>query len=528
MNHHFGFDKVRPVREELELMGIASFVLVLGSVFLAAPEGNASKITAGGVDDPRSFDTTWHPVNYSWHFNALPLQGSVENKHIPWADSYWPMQRGGMSYRWREFQDRNAEVPLSATERKKEFFQVHRYTRAELLRMSPGDRRERVASLSPLEKFSILNGDYDYKLVNKFSNPGNAALSSWQGYCHAWAPVSLHYPEPNPVAATNPDGIEVAFGSSDIKAIMISSYAERVKVSFSSFMNGIGRRIGNVFKKIGGSTIPDPDATFVGQRCAKRFLYPTTKFKNGKEVFSDYGDPAGIMDSEYRSVVESFRDKALALRFFPEGGPSPTDPGFVQKVMANKEDPACRDVNAGAFHIVIGNQLGLMREGFLIDKTRDVEVWNQPVFRYDSGIVGWSAPDAGASPGTERVVHVKTRLYFADDTDYGWAFWYPTLPSVFGISSPFTGEYERYQQFLIREGDLTEPGKYPEGILDYADYEYKIDLDRDGVILGGEWITFDRPDFLWLFRKTGFSGDYAKLNWIYHPIELPEGQPVGF
>ena len=394
--------------------------------------------------------------------------------------------------------------------------------------MSPEERRARVANLSPLEKYSLLIGDYDYRLVNKFAKPGDASLSSWQGYCHAWAPVSLHYPEPNPASAVNQDGIEIEFGSSDIKAVMISSYAERVKVSFNSFMNGIGRRIGNVFKRIGGATVPDPDATFVGQRCTKRFLYPTTKIKNGREVFSDYGDPSGIPDSEYREVVEAFRDKAVALRFFPEGGPSPADPEFVQKVMANKEDSACRDVNAGAFHLVIGNQLGLNREGFLIDKTRDVEVWNQPVFRYDSEVLGWSAPDAGASPGTDRVVRVKTRLYFADDTDYGWAFWYPTLPALFGIQSPFTSEYERYQQFLIREGDLTEPGRYPEGILDYADYEYKLDLDRGGVILGGEWITFDRPDFLWLFRKTGFTGDYEKLNSIYKPVNLPEGATLRF
>ncbi|MBU6153302.1 MAG: hypothetical protein KGP28_03270 [Bdellovibrionales bacterium] len=488
----------------------------------------AAEIKPGSVDDPSSFDTTWHKVSYDRRFGALPLNGSVENEHIPWADSYWPMQRGGMAYRWREFQDGSPEASEPASVRKKRFFQVHRYSRAELLRMAPGERSRVVSNLSPLEKYSLLIGDYDYKLVNKFLDSGDAALSSWQGYCHAWAPVSLHYPEPNPATAINADGIEIDFGSSDIKAVMISSYAERVKVSFNSFINGIGRRIGNVFKRIGGSTVQDPDATFVGQRCTKRFLYPTTKIKNGREVFSDYGDPAGIADSYYRQVVESFRNKALALRYFPEGGPAPTDPGFVQKVMANKEDPACRDVNAGAFHIVIGNQLGLNREGFLIDKTRDVEVWNQPVFRYDSQVLEWSGPEAGASPGTARMVRVKTRLFFADDTDYGWAFWFPTLPALFGLQSPFLSEYDRYQKFLIREGDQTEPGNYPEGILDYADYEYKLDLDRDGVILGGEWITFDRPDFLWLFRKTGFTGDYAKLNSIYHPVQLPDDIELRF
>jgi|GEM_PF-1125061 len=494
--------------------------LLVGSSAIASP------IVPGSVDDPRAFDTTWHPVTYDHHFNVLPLQGSVENEHIPWADSYWPMQRGGMAYRWRESQEDGIEAPLLANDRKRQFFQVHRYSKEELLKMTPDERRERVASLSPLEKYSLLLGDYDYRLVNKFSKSGDAALSSWQGYCHAWAPVSLHYPEPNPVSAVNEDGIEIDFGSSDIKAVMISSYAERVKVSFNSFINGIGRRIGNVIKRMGGGQVPDPDATFVGQRCTKRFLYPTTKIRNGKEVFADYGDPSGILDSEYAGVLETFKDKAVALRYFPEGGPSPTDPDFVKKALANKEDAACRDVNAAAFHIVIGNQLGLKKEGFLIDKTRDVEVWNQPVFRFDSKVVDWSQPSKDSSPGTDRVVRLKTRLYFADDTDYGWAFWFPTLPGLFGMESPFRSEYQRYQDFLIREGDITEPGKYPEGILDYADYEYTLDLNADGTIVGGDWISFDRPDFLWLFRKEGFKGEYSKLNSIYRPVSLPAEIPI--
>ena len=91
-----------------------TFGSVLGYVFLIGSNAGAAGIVPGGVDDPRSFDTTWHKVNYNWRFNQLPLTGSVENKHIPWADSYWPMQRAGMAYRWREFQGENVEVPLHA------------------------------------------------------------------------------------------------------------------------------------------------------------------------------------------------------------------------------------------------------------------------------------------------------------------------------------------------------------------------------------------------------------------------------
>jgi hypothetical protein len=493
-----------------------------GFIFAGAQlEARAEPWTAGGIEDPKAFNTSWHPVNYNFHFNRLPLEGSVQNEHIPWGDSYWPSQLGGLAYRWNQFQINPPSTQLTGDERKKLYFDVHRYSRKELLGFSTEERRKVVAGLSPLEKFSILKGDYSYALVDAFTSSKDPFKESWMGYCHAWAPVSLHYPEPNPVTRINDDGIEVQFGSADVKAVMIASYADRVRASFNTFISGIGRRVGNVIRRIGGQQKEDKDSAFVGKRCGRRFIYPMTKIKDGKEVFSDYGDTSGILDADYEAYLRGFQEKAIELHYTPDAGPKPTDPDFIAKALENSRDPACNDVNAGAFHIVIANQIGLMKEGILIDKTRDVEVWNQPAFRYRSTVTEWLDPSEQSAPGTARVAHVKTRLYYADDTDYGWAFWFPGLPGLFGFEPNFQNEYDRYQRFLLKEGDITEASHYPEGVIDYTDYEYTLDLAQDSSILGGDWITFDRPDFLWIFRKASFQGDFAKLNEIYQPVKLP-------
>ena len=37
---------------------------------------------------------------------------------------------------------------------------------------------------------------------------------------------------------------------------------------------------------------------------------------------------------------------------------------------------ACEGVNAGALHILLANMVGIRKEGFIADVTRDREVWN--------------------------------------------------------------------------------------------------------------------------------------------------------
>jgi hypothetical protein len=43
-------------------------------------------------------------------------------------------------------------------------------------------------------------------------------------------------------------------------------------------------------------------------------------------------------------------------------------------------------------------------------------------------------------------------------------------------------------------------------------YEYYLDINSQGRVIGGDWISSQRPDFLWLEKKaTSFSGQFAKL-----------------
>ena len=42
-------------------------------------------------------------------------------------------------------------------------------------------------------------------------------------------------------------------------------------------------------------------------------------------------------------------------------------------------DRECRDTNAGTYHVLLANYLGLMKQAFAEDRTNSYEVWNQPI-----------------------------------------------------------------------------------------------------------------------------------------------------
>ena len=444
---------------------------------------------------PKWFDVkAWHPVHYNYQLSALPTAGKVDPHHIPWADSYWPKQRGAMNYRWKKFQNENMDQNLSTADLDRLFFHNHLYTRDELLTLNR-TKPEEIMNLSPTEKYSIFIGDYSYRLVHQWASnmdKNNPDRAYWEGYCHAWAAAALHYPEPQPVTVTNADGITIPFGSADIKALLVANYADG-------------------FGKMQRATI--------GTMCHQKFMYPVTKMRKGKEIMADYADYTDVLEDEIQGRVSTYISdaKRLGLSDLIKG----VNPAQAQSYA--EQDGSCDDTNAGAFHVVAANQLGIMHEGFAFDKTRDVEVWNQPAYAFESKIIGDVANAPHSAPGTVRTVSVETKLYYAEDTDYGWAFWNPTVTSLFAPDKSFMDEFNRYQKLRMNEGDITVPEVYPASIIDYASYKYTLELDRGGRIIGGEWLTLDRPDYMWIAEKKGFSPDYSALTRLYKPIEIPEG-----
>jgi hypothetical protein len=148
--------------------------------------------------------------------------------------------------------------------------------------------------------------------------------------------------------------------------------------------------------------------------------------------------------------------------------------------MAN--NPECKDTNAGTFHLVLTNQIAKRQQGFVADVVRDLQVWNHPVYGYASEIMSQSnGASEGAAAGTVREVTLKTTMNYVSETGANW-------------------EHGRVNK-QVRE------------------YNYRVEINQNGQIIGGEWLDSARPDFLWMQDAPEFANmggiKFSTLGAIY-------------
>lgn len=122
------------------------------------------------------------------------------------------------------------------------------------------------------------------------------------------------------------------------------------------------------------------------------------------------------------------------------------------------------DVNAGAFHVYLTNKVGMKNESFLVDVDRYKEIWNHPVMGYVYRIEKELTPDPKSPPGTTKVLHIRIKISYADQAKKN--SWEPLK------------------------------GTRDQGVL-AQEYSYFLFLNLKNEIIGGEWISKERPDFLW-------------------------------
>ena len=189
--------------------------------------------------------------------------------------------------------------------------------------------------------------------------------------------------------------------------------------------------------------------------------------KNGEEIYFGSSDIKALIMINFELNRQGRRTKFLGSRC-----------NLKKKDQGFSRNEKCDDTNAGAFHVVLTNLVGLRNESFVIDKTRDFEVWNQPVASYSSRVIrSKRGASLGAAKGTKKEVIVETKLNWVTEIDQQW--------EAAGTA------------------------------LETSVYKYKLVLDKKGRIIGGEWISWERPDFIWTQNRPNFSGFMAPLEKIY-------------
>jgi hypothetical protein len=188
------------------------------------------------------------------------------------------------------------------------------------------------------------------------------------------------------------------------------------------------------------------------------------------------------------------------------------------------------DVNAGAFHILMVNELGIRHHGFTADSDPSSQVWNQPYTQYtiDPSTIKTYTGDAmyHAPDGTAQQKQITAMVTYTEE------IYIPHRDANGKIRQVYN---KQTQQFEDEAYDMGIPVPMYQPVLGtaiqkaatyVATYEYILDLDPYDNIIGGRWLSAAHPDLVWKQQYNAPSGDFQLLNDIVAQATAYAKSPV--
>lgn len=387
-------------KQKISFFILAIFTFTFFTIFFSM------NIFAEGFDDQNSPELmkgagkfAEKKLDMEYNFKNLKLEARLKDEDMPWADTYWPTVKGGLTY---DYQNDKVlkEGFLGAI-----FGKVDRYLKnlSKKIKLM-ADKKEKIdekmiATLPPIIKFDIMRGDYNLthtraELARTKDRVDNPKGNEWEGLCDGWSAAASNIKEPQICDVVNPQGLPIKFGSSDVKALAI--------FYMSQLCNG--------------------ETCFAGRRCDEK----------------------------------------------------------VSDAVKKRED--FKDVNPGMLHMVLANLIGRGEQGFVMDRTIDLQVWNQPIFGYKSVVekVDNNPSDSSRAPNTKKEVHVNTVVYWLTELE-------PSFEP--NDNSPAAHKANRYT--------------------------YILELDENDNIIGGRWTGTsidNHPDFIWAQNIDDIKSNPAAID----------------
>jgi subtilisin-like proprotein convertase family protein len=208
----------------------------------------------------------------------------------------------------------------------------------------------------------------------------------------------------------------------------------------------------------------------------------------------------------------------------------------------------CRDVNAGSFHVIVTNFLGVQQRAIAEDRTYNYEVWNQPVTGYKI-----TAQREISLEEAHELLEVKQGPSEDDQAD-GESGGEPSGEPSGDVEDDQQGyvyndraekliEIKLTTDYVTESSASTRPnGDHIERYTRHDDYNYILELDANGDIIGGEWVGSsiqNHPDFLWLPTRARSGNPHIDIELVREliaesrldpdaeePTDGPSGDPA--
>ena len=221
----------------------------------------------------------------------------------------------------------------------------------------------------------------------------------------------------------------------------------------------------------------DPSAGWAGHcngysASAQRHAEPRIPVKRGATEFSPL-DIKALMAEVYMSAKFYFLAGNRCELIESAQLPSPM----------NRADPErmgdCDDVNPGTFHITISNWIGIQKHVVILDIRDKEQVWKYPHFEYTTDM---------------RTVDRTEAMRLVTGRATGTYVFNPVAVDFRSVAMTVTHATAADTDSLTADIPVAQR-------TESATYQYILELDAQGRIIGGEWLgqsQQDHPDFVWV------------------------------
>ncbi len=152
-----------------------------------------------------------------------------------------------------------------------------------------------------------------------------------------------------------------------------------------------------------------------------------------------------------------------------------------EDAMGRVIDEGCFDVNPGTWHMGIVNQIGKVKRSFVFDATYDFQVWNYPIYAYHYEYFNPQTLETSTNLGGASI---RVNDYTIDKFK---TYRNPNARYIVGIAMTV--------HYVVPTAPSMKPVLTPR--FESKKYVYDLELDANGVIIGGEWYSNFHPDFIW-------------------------------
>ena len=480
----------------------------------------------GGVDGKAE---GWGPSDSPSMFNgsleyklaALPMTGVATN--VPWAGNYWPVYEDSINHKWA------GANSMSPSAKYGQAFGV--------AGVEDAVSKFHGIDANAARKACTVDTDCDAKIgegcAKRVGQASGRCIPTWWGICHAWTPAAILLPEPRKPVTFN--GVE--FKVQDIKALITLAHDSTVTKFVSLRCNTDaagtpGINFDNYGRPAGG------DASCRDTNPGTYHVLLTNYLgKQGASFAEDRTYDDEVWNQPLRGYRITAQAEVTALEANKLIGVTPTGGTTTEKTGTVAKDAWSQ---VGSFPVTAGTQVTVAMTG-TGDGDLYVKFGAQPTAAaYDCRPYGGDSNEtcnltapAGATQAFVAVLgYGDVAISYKVKVISGGA-----LPTAYVFNDKAAKLYKVHTDVdYISESDAATDGNLATTIDRYTHtdrYDYILEVDADGKIIGGEWIAESKrahPDFVWLpirASETAVAGGkitYANVKTIYD-MSMNDGQP---